>query len=303
MRKRLVVFLALLLAALSFTACESGGGGPTAPSNPNPPVTPTPVTFTVTDRVTGSAAPGITVNIPGVAPVVTDSDGKATFANGIGSATTVNLDGPGYRVSDAKIPADRNLTIIRYRPDLGVDETFIDNILFGTLDYSPQRTRKVGANISVVVAPAIAADPLAISNGSIAKAVQKLSDGFAMAGIPISASFDGTGDPAPGRIPVQVVVDRAKADGAWARAHVSTSSDGLIESVVISCDNKECGRDSLGLQHELGHAIGLWHSAAGIMKNGGKPVNWTESEIEAIRILYRTKVRTTMRDDSRNSPQ
>lgn len=283
-----------LLAAL--LAC----GGDSSSTSPSP--APTPFTFTVSDRDTRLPVGGASVVVNGVATAVaSDATGKAVFSNSIMLPTTVAITKSGYRLRNADVPADGKVDLMPIRDDIGITDTFLDQVLFGPPS-APTTTTTVNNNMSVYVDQGIATDDGVRANNSIQGGVDLLNTLLASAGSTYRADYAGTGAPTAGRIPVLMSWDSARAMSAGIKTY-TTLAAGYIVSVRTGVSANSLVQNARDVAHELGHAVGLQDTLAGggIMAQPGtlRADTWSPAEVKAFRLLTLTKVGTKMPDDSR----
>lgn len=283
-----------LLAAL--LAC----GGDSSSTSPSP--APTPFTFTVSDRDTRLPVGGASVVVNGVVTAVaSDATGKAVFSNGITLPTAVAITKSGYRLRNADVPADGKVDLMPIRDDIGITDTFLDQVLFGPPS-APTTTTTVNNNMSVYVDQGIATDDGVRANNSIQGGVDLLNTLLASAGSTYRADYAGTGAPTAGRIPVLMSWDSARAMSAGIKTY-TTLAAGYIVSVRTGVSANSLVQNARDVAHELGHAVGLQDNLAGggIMAQPGtvRADTWSPAEVKAFRLLTLTKVGTKMPDDSR----
>ena len=283
-----------LLAAL--LAC----GGDSSSTSPSP--APTPFTFTVSDRDTRLPVGGASVVVNDVATAVaSDATGKAVFSNSIMLPTTVAITKSGYRLRNADVPADGKVDLMPIRDDIGITDTFLDQVLFGPPS-APTTTTTVNNNMSVYVDQGIATDDGVRANNSIQGGVDLLNTLLASAGSTYRADYAGTGAPTAGRIPVLMSWDSARAMSAGIKTY-TTLAAGYIVSVRTGVSANSLVQNARDVAHELGHAVGLQDTLAGggIMAQPGtlRADTWSPAEVKAFRLLTLTKVGTKMPDDSR----
>ena len=288
---------AVLVALLTVAACSGGASSPQTPTQTQPAFT-----FTVTDRDTRVAVSGASVLVSGIpTAVVTDGTGKAVFSGGVTLPATVAITNAGYRLRNADVPADGKIDLMPIRDDIGMTDTFLDQLLFGPPN-SPTTTSTINNHMSVYVDLGIATDDGVRANNSIQNGIDLLNTLLASAGSNYRAEYAGTGPPTAGRIPLQIGWDSAKAMSAGIKTY-NTLAGGYIVSVRTGVSATSLIQNARDVAHELGHAVGLQDNlvGGGIMAQPGTPRadTWSPAEIKAFRVLTLTKVGTKLPDDSR----
>jgi hypothetical protein len=256
----------------------------------------------VSDRDTRLPVGGASVVVNDVATAVaSDATGKAVFSNSIMLPTTVAITKSGYRLRNADVPADGKVDLMPIRDDIGITDTFLDQVLFGPPS-APTTTTTVNNNMSVYVDQGIATDDGVRANNSIQGGVDLLNTLLESVGSTYRADYAGTGPPTAGRIPVVMSWDSARAMSAGIKTY-TTLAGGYIVSVRTGVSANSLVQNARDVAHELGHAVGLQDNLAGggIMAQPGtlRADTWSPAEVKAFRLLTLTKVGTKMPDDSR----
>jgi len=275
-------FVAIVLLALSFSAC--GSVTPDTSPSPMPSPTPTPMpppppqTWTLTGRVvvnqTGNPASGVTVSVEGFEPTQTDGAGTFTItAEQTGSQNrSMTVSGPGFNTKETgvQIGINQKVEIVLTSNVAPYNQSFFDQLIRNGLD-SPGNlgvVRHWTINPSFYVKTTDENDqpiPQSIIDtivGVIKDAVPQLNRGqLQEAGIPVTGA--DTRPNSSGWIVINIVTGSLQSGG---REVCGVGGGGTnIGTVTLRLGNSACSCSSTPriapntIAHEIGHAMGKFH--------------------------------------------
>jgi Metallo-peptidase family M12B Reprolysin-like len=281
MRSVVPVIVALVLVSCG-SSVSQGPGAPSAPVTPVTPAPPVAQTWTLagrlTDNITGQPVGGATLTIDGRAPVSTDGDGRWRL-EGTGTAASrlaTTVQAPGFVTRQTFIAwetggrADISLDLLPDRAPF--DLSFYRQLVRNAHDQPGvlQPLRRWSTNPNFYVNTFNPKTGRALEPAEITLVVQALREAVPqLTGGRFAAAAVETGDtpraPQPNWISVSFIYD---PKGDYCGLAYVGANPGEITMNYDRCAS-DCGSLKVApetIAHEVGHAMGFWHTpATGIM--------------------------------------
>lgn len=265
--------LVSVLACATSAACGGGASPPTRPSQ-SPPITWT-LAGSVVDTLTGEPVPGAVLAFSGLETITTSDSGTWHLpGTGFTSHPGLEISADGYLTRQTTVRweqtgrSDVRLDVIPDRPpfSLGFFRQLVRNELEETAELRPIRRWTVAPNFYVdttnpITGQGLTPSEIATIEHVIREAVPQMTGGQFAAGVIETGA--GPTAPRPGYIAVTFVHE---PEGDYCGQAFVAANPGAITMNYDRC-RTGCGAFSpRTLAHEVGHALGYWHTEAlGIM--------------------------------------
>jgi matrixin len=250
-------------AVLALPAC-GGGQGPSAPVGPTTTIATPPTdslaSGTVIHMVSGETGEGVDgANVTVAGRAYTSAGGRVTLAERVPLRAELDVLAPGMleRKTLVRDAATTSFTLWPARSPTGMDEGYIQSIVYGRLDGAGplRRLQRGTTRVAVVPSADLLADEQAMASHQ--EAVERLT---AATGGQVVYVLERQ-RPASG-VYVDSRLDAAdptcSASNVLAFAQVFTRNGEVVRGLIVYCDYK-VARTSIP-SHEMGHTFGLFHS-------------------------------------------